>query len=258
MVLQKILAIILFATLPFGFAACAKQAKYEDASEEADMDYYEEEVVIEDPLEPMNRKLFALHNWIDERFFRPFAVVYRAIVPPPGRKAVGNFFSNVDHIPITVNNILQLRPKAALNSGSRLVINTTVGIGGLFDPATPLGFEYRKSDLGQTLARWGWENSTYIFVPLFGPTTTRDGIGVVADLYMTPWPYLHDSVEWGSAALFAINQRSKFIETEGLLAVAALDQYSFIRDGYLISREAFITGAADGEKGEEGNFGDIL
>ena len=252
--LQKFFSIILFLVISIGLSACAKKSTY---VEDADGEFYEEEVV-SDPLEPMNRKLFSLHKWLDKAFFRPLAVSYRAVLPPVARKSVGNFFTNVDHIPITINNILQLRPMDAGNSAARLVINTTAGIGGLFDVATPLGFEYHKSDLGQTFARWGWSNSTFVFVPLFGPTTFRDGVGVVGDLYMTPWPYLHDAAEWSSAAVYAVDKRSQFMETEPILTVAALDEYSFIRDGYLISRRAFITGLADGEKGEEGNFGDIL
>lgn len=258
MLSQKNFTFILILMFSVILTACAKPKKYDDTLESAEDEYYAEEVVIDDPLEPMNRKLFALHKWLDRHFFRPFAMSYRAVVPPPARKMVGNFFSNVNHIPITANNILQLRPKAAFNSGSRLVINTTIGIGGVFDPATPMGFSYHKSDLGQTFARWGWQNSTFIFVPLLGPSTMRDGMGIIGDLYMTPWPYLHDSIEWGAAALYAIDKRSQFFETEGVLEVAALDQYLFIRDSYLMSREAFIMGMADGEKDEEGNFGDIL
>ena len=219
----------------------------------------EEEKKNPDPLEPMNRKLFALHNWIDLRFFRPLAVTYRAIVPTPVRKSVNNVFANADEIPITVNNLLQGEPRRAAASARRLLINSTIGIAGIFDPATRMGYERERADFGQTMAHWGWKNSSYVFVPLFGPTTTRDGIGIVADLYMTPWVYLGTEVEWTAAGIYALNQRSKFIETEGIVAVAALDEYTFIRDGYLANRKVFVSGETEADVDDtQEDWGDIL
>lgn len=194
----------------------------------------------DDPLEPLNRQLFSFHKWADERFFKPIALSYRAIVPPAVRKGVNNVFANVDEIPITVNNVLQGEFKRAGGSTRRFVINTIFGVAGIFDVAGDMGYIRERSDFGQTLYHWGWKQSSYIFVPLFGPTTIRDGIGVVADVYMMPWPYLEENIEWAAFGIFAVNQRAKFLDTEVLLSVAALDEYSFLRDGYLANRKIFV------------------
>jgi phospholipid-binding lipoprotein MlaA len=207
----------------------------------------------DDPIEPFNRKMYALNQWIDVRFFRPVAVVYTMIVPAPARKSVTNFFNNVDELPTIINATLQGEGKLAGNSVTRLAINSTIGVAGLFDPATKMGFAREPVTLSQTFYKWGWTNSTYLFVPFVGPTSTRDFTGLLGSLYMTPWPYLDDVTEWSAVSLMAINLRSQYLESEALLGVAALDEYAFLRDAYLQNRRAFFSGQAEDDTWAEDN-----
>ena len=204
----------------------------------------QEEELERDPWEGLNRNLYVVHKGLDARFLRPLAVSYNAILPPPARSSVTNFFRNVNEIPNTINSILQAKPKQALIGTSRFLINSTLGIAGLFDVATKFGIERKPADFGQTLSVWGWKKSTFIIVPLLGPTTLRDGLGIGADYYLTPWPYLPDNIDWTAFGIYVISARASYLDSEALLNAAALDEYAFIRDAYLQNRAAFISGGA--------------
>lgn len=206
-----------------------------------------------DPLEPFNRKMYDLNKWIDVRFFRPVAATYSLIVPAPARKSVTNFFNNVDELPTIVSAILQGEGKVAGNSATRLVINSTFGIVGLFDPATDMGLMREPASLSQTFYKWGWKNSTYLLIPLIGPTTTRDFSGLLGSLYLTPWPYLDESIEWSAVGLMAVNLRAQYLDSEAVLGMAALDEYAFMRDAYLQNRQAFFTGETGQDSWTEDN-----
>jgi phospholipid-binding lipoprotein MlaA len=192
----------------------------------------------DDPYEKFNRAMYALNDDIDSVLFRPLAVGYRAVTPKPVRTVVDNFFSNI-HLPISiVNFVLQGRPQYASAMFVRLVINSTIGLAGLFDPATALGLKEDTTDLGITLARWGVPEGPYLFLPIFGPSGPRDALGLAGDLYSLDaltWFERKNSydyhAEYAPEALFVISKRESYIDQEKFVD-EAYDPYIFVRDAY--------------------------
>ncbi|MDE2316781.1 MAG: VacJ family lipoprotein, partial [Xanthomonadaceae bacterium] len=128
----------------------------------------------DDPLQKVNRKVYAFNDKLDKAVLRPAAVGYRKVTNPPVRHAVDNFFTNIE-LPVTIaNDLLQARPSQALGNTGRFLINLTVGVGGIFDPATKLGLPQQSTDFGITLARWGVPEGDFLMLPLLGPSTVRD------------------------------------------------------------------------------------
>lgn len=207
----------------------------------------------DDPYESFNRKMYSLNKWIDVHMFRPVAATYSLILPGPVRSSVTNFFNNVDEIPTILNSMLQLEGAQAWNASKRLGINTTLGVAGFFDPATGMGIERDPNGLGKTFYVYGWKNSHYLFVPLLGPSTPRDFVGVIGNLYMTPWPYFDEYVEWSAVVLMGINMRAQMLDVEAVMGIAALDEYVFVRDAYLQNRRAYLEDEALLDKWTEDN-----
>ena len=136
----------------------------------------------DDPLEPMNRVIFGFNEVIDDNILEPVAEGYRFITPDPVEDSVSNFFNNLGEINTIVNSALQMKIDKTISSTSRFVINSSVGILGLFDVASAAGFpEYIKEDYGQTLGKWGVKEGCYFVLPILGPTTLRDSVGMVID-----------------------------------------------------------------------------
>ena len=187
-----------------------------------------------DPLEPLNRAFFFINDKTYFWILKPVARGYRAILPQDIRVCVKNFFSNLA-MPIRfVNNLLQGKIR---NSGvelARFAINTTAGIGGLFDPAKQnWHIEPRDEDLGQTLGKYGLGQGFYIFIPLIGPSSLRDGIGLTGDFFLHPLTYTHDAkLVVGSYALYTVNRVSLSIGEYEDLKKSALDPYVAVRDAY--------------------------
>lgn len=195
-----------------------------------------------DPLEVINRPLFELNNQLDRFLLRPVAVGYDRIMPRVAKRGIGNLFANMYDLNSAVNGLLQARFVGAAQGGGRFLINSTLGVAGLFDVATPLGIRPYRTDFGHTLAIWGVKPGPYIMVPFFGPRTFRSGTGTIFDTYTSVPTYL-DSVRlrnslWG---LELIDARSRLLEADELLSG---DAYIFVRDAYLQSRETFVN---DGE-----------
>ena len=140
---------------------------------------------INDSLEPFNRRMYALNTEIDKYVYIPVTTVYTAFVPKPVRVGINNFFVNLGEITTTMNSILQLKPGKALNSLGRFAINSTVGIGGIFDVAKHAGMKNDPETFGETLGVYGVDAGSYLVVPLTGPTTVRDGVGMVVDGYVS-------------------------------------------------------------------------
>ena len=137
----------------------------------------------DDPLEKFNRKVYAFNDAMDKAVIRPVAVGYRKVTNPPVRRSVSDFFTNI-RMPITVaNDLLQARPKQALQSTGRFLVNLTLGLGGFFDPASQLGLPLEDNDFGVTLARWGVPDGDYLVLPFIGPTTVRDVWRMPVDSY---------------------------------------------------------------------------
>ena len=134
-----------------------------------------------DPWEKFNRRVHRFNEVVDRGVAKPLAKVYIAVVPRPVRLGVGNFFNNLSQPVSAVNALLQGKPKQAGQALGRFLLNSTLGIGGLFDPATSAKLPNKSEDFGQTLGVWGWKQSRYLELPLFGPRTVRDALGMAGD-----------------------------------------------------------------------------
>ena len=191
-----------------------------------------------DPLEPMNRGIYKFNDTVDKAAIKPVAGAYKAVVPSPVRTGVNNFFNNLGTVVTLINNLLQFKLDKAMTDAGRLAINSTFGIAGLIDVASMDGVEKNNEDFGQTMAYWGWENSTYVVLPLLGPSTLRDTGGLVVDsAFFDPLYYVDDVPTRNSAlALKFLDRRSQYLPASDLLDEAALDPYAFMRDAYLQRR----------------------
>ena len=191
-----------------------------------------------DPLEGFNRGVYKFNDVSDKALFKPVAGAYKAVLPTPVRSGVNNFFANLKTFVTTINQALQFKFDKAAQSAGRFVINSTVGIAGLFDVASKQGIPQYKEDFGQTLGYWGVGNGAYLMLPLFGPSTLRDTTGLVADsLTIDPIGYVNDprtrNILIGTKF---IDARADLLPGSDLLDEAALDPYTFMRDAYLQRR----------------------
>jgi phospholipid-binding lipoprotein MlaA len=189
-----------------------------------------------DPFERINRVSFAFNDAGDRWVLRPVAQAWEKSTPPPLRRGASNFFSNLRY-PITiVNQFLQGKFAEGGRDVARFAINTTVGLGGLFDPATEIGLRRNNEDFGQTLVVWGVPDGPYLMVPLVGPRTVTHAIGSIADLYVDPlvqWP--DSSVSSKAGIVFIVHERSTLLSADQQVR-EAFDPYVFIRDAYLQNR----------------------
>ena len=189
----------------------------------------------DDPYEGFNRKIYAFNSFADKVAIRPVAVGYRKVTNDTTRRLISNFFANIES-PITIaNNLLQGQPRYAFTQTSRLVINTTVGILGFFDPASEMGIDARTTDFGVTLAKWGVPEGPYLVLPLFGPASARDaGAFPVDNFVFDPLAWYarnHDYKGYIPTIAYLVTLRSTGMEAEGLLE-GAFDPYVFYRDAY--------------------------
>ena len=192
-----------------------------------------------DPWEGLNRKTFAFNDALDKAVLKPVATGYQKVVPEFARTGVSNFYSNLEDVGTSLNNILQGKPKDGLLDAGRFVINTVFGVFGLWDVATPMGLEKHYEDFGQTLGVWGVQPGPYLVLPLFGPSTIRDGPAKFVD---PSWYYRtaidNNTVYWSFWTLGIVNTRAGLLKAEGVLDEAALDKYQFIRDAWLQRRRS--------------------
>ncbi len=193
-----------------------------------------------DPWEPLNRKIFAFNETLDKYVLLPTAKGYRFVMPDPAERGVSNFIANIYEFNSVVNSLLQGRPGNALQSGARFLVNTTVGLAGLIDVASPMGIEHSPADFDQTLYTWGVESGPYLMLPVFGPHTVRSSAGYFVDTYTSIPAFLEDQ-EWAYLfwAVEAIDIRANLIKADDLVTG---DRYIFIRNAYLQRREYFLTG----------------
>jgi phospholipid-binding lipoprotein MlaA len=198
-----------------------------------------------DPWEPFNRRTHAFNQKVDAYVAKPVATFYTGFVPGGMRQAVGNFFTNLYQPVAAVNLLLQGKPKEAGSSVLRFALNTTLGLGGLLDPATDAGLRIRREDFGQTLAVWGWDRSRYLVLPFLGPTTVRDGFGEFGD-YRTTGPFRHVDHEEARhflQGLYLVDLRAQALAADQFIGGAA-DDYLLFRDAFLQRRRFMIN---DGE-----------
>lgn len=195
---------------------------------------------INDPWEKFNRRVHGFNERVDRYVARPVAVVYSNVTPTPIRRGITNVFTNLFQPAAAVNLLLQGRPKQAGGALARFGINLTLGIGGLFDPASDAGLQLRRADLGQTLGRWGWKDSRYLVLPFLGPTTVRDGMGTAGDYYVLPFRYIDKNRDRHLVqGLYLVDLRANALLAEELMGEVS-DSYSLIRDVYLQRRRYMI------------------
>lgn len=189
-----------------------------------------------DPWEPFNRKVHTFNNAVDRGIARPLATAYTHVVPRFARTGVSNFFSNL-RAPVTITNqLLQGRGADAWDSLGRFLMNSTLGIGGLFDPASKAMVPRRNEDFGQTLGAWGWRRSRYVELPFFGPRTVRDVFGLAGDIPLSPIRRIEeDKIRIGLQGLQLVDTRAQLLAIDNLRDTA-VDEYSLVRDAWMQRR----------------------
>lgn len=192
-----------------------------------------------DPLESFNRGVYQFNDAVDKAAIKPVAQGYNTVMPEPGKIMAGNFFSNLDDLIVTINDLLQFKFTQAASDGSRFLFNSTFGVFGLFDVTSRL--EKHNEDFGQTLGNLGIGNGPYIVLPILGPSTLRDTVG----LYVDSRPSLirrTDHMRSRNQLYVAkgINTRAQLLDQEKILDEAAVDRYEFIRDTYLLRRKNLV------------------
>jgi phospholipid-binding lipoprotein MlaA len=191
-----------------------------------------------DPLEPLNRATFRFNDVLDRNIAQPVARGYIRVVPRPVRTGVENVFSNFGDVAVMANDFLQLRFRDGMNDFMRIAVNTSFGLLGVLDVATPAGLPKRDQDFGLTLGHYGVPSGPYLVLPLFGPSSFRDGIGFGVDQFADPVTYM--DAAWRNSLWGAnfVSTRARYLNATNLLEQAALDRYLFVRDGYLGRRKA--------------------
>ncbi|HEY4371074.1 MAG TPA: VacJ family lipoprotein [Burkholderiales bacterium] len=194
-----------------------------------------------DPLESMNRATFGFNEGFDKVIFKPGAQVYKTVLPQPVRQCVGNVFANVGDVLVSVNSLLQGKAGDAVSDACRVLVNTTIGLGGCFDVASKMGLEKHNRDFGQTMGKWGVAPGPYLVLPILGPSDFRDGLGYVMTTSLDPvWHIPYVPLRNEMVVLRAVSIRADLLSASDVLEQAALDKYSFVRDAYLQRRQNMI------------------
>lgn len=191
-----------------------------------------------DPWEGYNRVIFGFNEAIDEVLIKPIAIGYEYIVPEPIRILVTNVFSNIGDVVIGINDILQGRGEQAVNDFGRVIINTTLGFGGLFDVAGNAGWYKSTNDFGVTFGRWGAPTGPYFVLPFLGPSNIRDTVGWAADIAASPLSIVvkDPTAFYTSWGVNFINTRANLFPAEKIIEQAATDKYSYLRDAFMQNR----------------------
>ena len=208
-----------------------------------------------DPLEPMNRTIFKVNDTIDRTIAVPIAKGYQKVTPHPLRTAISNFFSNLGDLNNIANELLQLKITDATQDLIRFAMNTTFGIGGLIDFASLARLPKHHQDFGLTLGRWGMPSGPYLVLPIFGPSSFRDGLGLAVDTRFSPFIYAPPDSRKPLYAMQFVSARSDMLGATNILEQAALDKYSFVRDAYTQQRRAAL-GADTSHPPALPNYGD--
>lgn len=196
-----------------------------------------------DPFERYNRAMYQFNDSLDKAVIKPIAKGYVAVVPEPVNKGITNFFGNLGDVLVLINNVLQLKlPQAASDTG-RVIVNSTIGLLGIIDVATPIGLRKHNEDFGQTLGRWGIGSGPYLVLPFFGPSSPRDGIGLYVDYsqFNLTTNQVEDAATRNALLITnAIDTRADLLSASRLLETAALDPYTFTREAYLQRRRHLV------------------
>jgi phospholipid-binding lipoprotein MlaA len=194
-----------------------------------------------DPLERFNRSMFAFNDALDKAVAKPVAKAYVKVVPRFVRTGVTNVFTNLHTVGTAFNDVLQGKMRQAGHDSARFLMNSTLGLGGLFDPASAAGLELNDEDLGQTFGKWGMKPGPYLMVPLLGPSTFRDAFGKVADQFTYPLYYLEDdSTRLIIRGVSLLDLRAGLLDLDAQID-KSYDRYAFIRNAWLQRREFQVT-----------------
>ena len=197
-----------------------------------------------DPWQPVNRPIFAMNDALDNALFKPLAKGYNALTPKPIQTGVSNFFSNLNEIDNAVNNLFQGKPEQFSISIGRLAINSTIGIGGLFDVASYIGLTHAPEDLGQTIGMYGVGSGPYVVLPILGSSSVRDIPGRIVSMYLNPLAWLDDvSFRNIMVGVNAVDSRSDLLAKEDIASEISDNKYILYKDAYLEERNFMI---ADG------------
>lgn len=190
-----------------------------------------------DPMESWNRGVFGFNDALDRAVIKPVATVYRDVMPNWMRTGIGNFFTNLDDAWSMVNNALQLRGQDTADSFGRVMVNTTMGLGGILDIASEMGMERHSANFGLTLGRWGVGPGPFVVLPFLGSSTLRDTVGLTLDAKGNLVRSIQDVPTRDAVTLLnLVDTRASFLTAGEVLAGAALDKYSFTRDAFLQRR----------------------
>lgn len=224
------LALALFALIALGACSSVPQTQAERAEANA----------INDPIEPVNRVIFDVNDFLDRLLIRPLAELYRVMVPPPIRDRIASVLKNMGEPVVMANNLLQGEFTNAGTTLGRLVVNSTAGLGGMFEVASDIGLPKQSGDFGQTLHVWGLGSGPYLVLPLLGPSNVRDAIGLGVDTIMSPWKYavkagdtqIQDTFTIADMTASALVRREANIEGLDALREGSLDFYAQMRSVY--------------------------
>ena len=194
-----------------------------------------------DPLEPLNRAMFVFNDAVDDAVMKPIAKGYRAVLPGMVRTGVSNFFSNIEDVWISVNDVLQGKFQQGLEDFTRVIFNSTFGIAGVFDFASELGLPKHNEDFGQTLGSWGVGSGAYLVLPVLGPSTIRDGLAFLVDTQVDPvWRIDNVPARNTAVGIRFVSRRAELLDATSVLDEAALDRYRFVRDAWLQRRRNLV------------------
>ncbi|MBU8536451.1 VacJ family lipoprotein [Roseomonas tokyonensis] len=232
-------------SLALGLGACATRPDPRDAEAVAEFR------ANNDPLEPLNRGAFFVNEGLDTLVLRPAAEMYRIFLPPEVRTAIRNVLANLRTPVILANDLLQGETQRAATTTGRFLVNTTIGIGGIFDRAKDFGLIGHTEDFGQTLAVWGAPEGPYLFIPVLGPSSPRDVVGFAGDVAMNPLTYTGNAETWEAINITrttttALDAREGLIEPLDQVRATSLDPYATIRSAYRQRRLVEIRNAPTG------------
>ena len=241
--------LILFAALVAGCATAPKEDSSNSATKSAannkEIRLSEEDPCLQgDPYEKFNRRFYDVTEDIDQGIFEPVADTYIENIPDSVRESVGNFYSNLAYPNVALNALLQGKLKQGVGDSLRFIVNTTVGLGGIFDPASSVGLEKHDEDFGQTLGVWGVDNTSYMYIPILGPSSNRDLIGlpvtIASNMLFYAGFFVGAPVTVPLGLLAAVDKRAQHTEQMRIRDQAALDRYIFTREAYWQYRENLV------------------
>jgi phospholipid-binding lipoprotein MlaA len=209
-----------------------------------------------DPLEKINRGVFWFNEQADRFVIKPVAKGYDWALPKPVKRGVSNVFDNLFTPVVAVSDLLQGNFQESAEDVGRFVVNSTVGVVGIFDVATGWGLEKRREDIGQAFGAWGIGSGPYLVLPILGPSSVRDGVGLVGNYFLLPQNYIEDDgTRWGVTILGGIDTRYRLLDASTVLEQAALDRYAFVRSSYTQHRQNLVENKDGGKPVPAASFG---